>query len=345
MAKTKEERLAEVRKRYQEQSGRRSQDPNEWKPPKVQEGKEYKVKFIILPPLEVGDKCYGGTNTTNMRGLPTYRGGTHWINNRPYECPRLHDNEECKYCQYGFDLLSETEDKDDRRQILRAYVANEFYAVNIYFPPYKSCPPDLRGKVMWWKVTQKTVWTKFRECLERNEEDARGDTPEEELPWGFFYEPDEAYQFLLHVTSKGDFNNYELSKFIASTKGPIIAGDDGEVDWEKLQPILDQRHDLGAKFDARDGAKLAGMVDALDSPEPESEADSGFDEDELLDEDTSSTAATASSDDELIDDTEEATPEEPKAESKSTSKKKSAPPADEVDDDEVDALLQELQEG
>lgn len=349
MAQSKEQRLAEVRKRYQEQSGKRAADPNEWKPPKARPGQELNFKFVVLPPLDIGERCVGGKNETNMMGLPTYRGGTHWVNNRPYECPRLHDGEDCAYCQFGFDLLSETEDKDDRRQILRTYVANEFYAVNIYFPPFKSNPPELRGKVMWWKVTQKTVWQKFKECLDRDEDSATGDTPEENKPWGFFYEPDESYVFLLKITSKGEFNNYDGSEFLVSTKGPIIANKAGEPDMEKIQVLLDQRHDLGSKFSARDASKLAEMVRSLENPEPETES-SGFDEDELLEDATKTTAKAAapkatppSSSDELLDD--EVSEPAPQAKAVATKPAKPATAAAvDVDDEEVDSLLAELQD-
>jgi hypothetical protein len=356
MAKSRADRLAEVRKRMQERSGRKARDPNRFSPSKVDQGEELSIKLVVLPPLDVGEACADGENTTEMGGMYSYQSGTHWVNKKTYECPRLHDNDDCPMCQMGFDLLSETEDKEERKKIVKTFLASETHNVNVYFPPFKSTPAELRGKVMWWPIWQRGIFQKFNECLNTNEDEAQGDTPDEQKPWGFFYEVDEAYVFLLKIVEKGGWNNYDQSKFLPTTRGKLA---DLLPKGTTVDDILAQRHDLGSKYEARDPAKLENIVKML--TEPEADSDDGFDEDELIDDTITETSSTSTDDDELIDDTatstddglvdepeepkaEEPKAEEPKAEEKAESKKKEKVEESTGDDEEeVDALLAELQ--
>lgn len=360
--KERQERLERVRKRLAQRSGSRAVDPTEWRPPKVAPTQKLSFKLIVLPPLKSGDRCATGIAKTDMMELYDYRAGTHWIENRPYECPRLHDGVECPYCQLGFDLIGETEDKEQRRQLAKTYLPREVRAINIYFPPFKTNPPEVRGKVFWMAVSQKSIYQLFDECLKRNEDDAKGDTSEEDQAWGFFYEPDESYVFNLVIKHKNQYNDYSESKFLASTRGPMIANADGSMNVDKVKAILNQRHDLGQKFSPRDAAKLKELANKILTPDTNS---GGFDEveaDTLVEEPASTVAPSPTDDDELVDmeesvaETAAATPVTAKATQTAkvaptvkTTVKTTAKPAVNISDEseldkEVNALLEEIQE-
>lgn len=318
MATSREEMLRKVRERMlkKEKGGSSyTPDPAEFKAPKVDFKKSKSLKFIVLPPLEVGETCATGENKTDMENIWSYRIGTHWINNRPYSCPRIFNNEKCPYCNLGFSLLEDEADEDRRREIAKLYLPRVTHATNVYFPPYESNPEDLRGKVKWYNITQKTVYKKMTDTFMRNEEDATGDTPEETKAFGFFYLPDESYVFNMKITHKGGYNNYDLSDFLPSTKGPIADTQD------EINRILSQRHDLGSKFTEPNVEVLQDLANKAQGlvTEEGGSSDNGFDEEE-------STPTTKSVDTEKIVASVAAS-----ASSDST-----------VDDDDIDAIIDSL---
>lgn len=267
---TRDEMLAKVRARLDEKKGGKFKpDPTEWKPPVVSPNEEKSFKFIILPPLAKGDPVWTdkgpgtGKSITDMGELYYHQAGCHWIDRRKYECPRVHDEGECSVCQLGFDLMSETEDKDTRSRIARTYLARQSQVVNIYFPEFATNPEELRGKVFWFAIGQRAIWDRFSECINRDADQAQGDTPEEAKAYGFFFMSEESYIFNLIVKHKNKYNDYNDSKFLPSTRGPIAVLKSGAPDTAKITTILNSRHDLSAKFPARDPAKMVEVTAKL----------------------------------------------------------------------------------
>lgn len=232
--------LEKVRDAMRKKKGGSGRDPHEWRADKAEAGQDLKWKFFILPPLDTMDLWY-------------YQHGAHWIDNKTLECPRLHDETECPLCQYGFDKMRETDNKDKRRAIAKAFLSSARYAVNIYFPAFESTPADLRGKVFWYSMSQ----TIFNLCESVIYRDGPGSGPEPE-PFGIFYDSSNAYPLILSARKKGDYNTYDSSYF-KNTASPITSKGD-----EAIQAILDARHDIPSKFPARDIGALQAVVDNLE---------------------------------------------------------------------------------
>lgn len=329
--------LEEVRKRMAAKKGGRQRDPNEWRPPQAKPNEELKFKFVVLPPLNQGDACANGKASKSM-DFYHVTVGTHWINNRPYECPRIHDGVDCPFCSLGFDLLSNTDVEQTRKDIAKAYLPRTYYPVNIYFPPFQSTPEELRGQVKWYAM-QKTVNDIMVQTLMK---DTPGDSIDPQA-YGFFYLPDESYVFQLEIHPQSQFNDYKKSRFLPNTRGPIVkkAGtNDGDP--EAIAKILAMRHDLFTKYPARDVEALKKLADAVLKGGGESaESESKTTEDDQLVE----TASTAKAEVKT-----EAKKEAPKQEVKTAAKTASAAakPATKpaaaapVDDPELDALLGEI---
>jgi hypothetical protein len=276
----RKEMLRRVREKIQQKKGGRQKDPNEWRPPQVEEGKELKLKGFILPPISPDDRVASGQAEGDMNGLFYFQVGDHWINNKKFPCPRVYDNEECPYCQLGFDLMKEVEDKKARSELAKNYLPKTSYVVNVYFPPYKTTPEDLRGKVVYY-AAPKTIFDVFDKCLNRDDAGDDSDTPE---PFGMFYDETDAYPFLFHITKKGDYNDYTQCKFLATARGPIAD------DPQKIAEILARRHDIPMKYPQRTPENMAQLEkfveDLLKGSTDDGEGGggkggSGFDSDEV----------------------------------------------------------------
>lgn len=255
------EMLKRVREKMLAKKGGRRRDPNEWKAPQVALNKKFKAKAYILPPTE------------SMEGLWFTQIGDHWINRKKYPCPRVYDGDKCPYCQLGFDLLSETDDKDARSEVSRAYLPRTQWAVNLWFPPMKSNPDDLQDEVKFYALP-KTIFDKLEECLIR---DDAGDDELDPQPWGLFYDEEGAYPLSIEINRKGEYNNYEMTKLLANGLGPIAKTAEG------IEALLDRRHDIPAKYPARtaDNLKqLQGFVNSLLNGGGDSDDSDGFDSDE-----------------------------------------------------------------
>ena len=239
--------LAKMRKKQQEVTG--SKDPFEWRAPKTGKEDKHEFRVIILPPLSAGDKCSTGEATTSM-DMYFLQHGHHYINNKKVECPRVHiENGSCPFCEMGFDLMSETDDKEVRRKIAKEWLSQQGWAVNIYFLDTDKNPENLRGKVMWWSMP-KTVWKLCEETLKSND---AGDE-EEPKAYGLFFYEEEAFPLNIIVTHKNDNNSYDLVKF--SGKARRLAKEDSD-----MQKILNARHDLFTKFGKRDIEVLKKLFD------------------------------------------------------------------------------------
>jgi len=294
-----------------------SKDPNEWKPDKAESGKSLKYKFFVLPPVDSMDLWY-------------YEHGKHWIDKKPLECPRIHDGDECPLCQFGFDLMKDVDDKEERRKIARQFLASARYAVNIYFPNVESTPQELRGKVMWFSMP-KSIYDIMEEVIMR---DPPSDDAIEPEAHGIFFDPSNAFPFVLEVKKKGEFNSYESSRFINKNM-PITNG--GE---EKINEILEQRHDIPALHETRDVDALQAIVDNYKGEES-SPAPSKSDK-----ETPKPAAAEKKPEPEPKPEPELESEPEPELESEITESK--APEAEvekadmEVEDDDLNALLEDL---
>ena len=255
-----------------------SRDPNQFIPPTVKEGEPKKsFRFFVLPPLSQGDKTADGTSTKSME-LFYIPNGNHWVNKKPYPCPRVHDEESCSMCDHGFDLMSETQDKKERSRIAKTFLPQQRNAVNIYFLPDQFNPEELRGKNMWFNAP-KGILDIWDACVMR---DDAGD-PADPQAFGVFMDENSAYVFQLEVGHKGGYNDYSSSKFLASLgKMPIARMKDssGKVvaNSKRIQEILDSRFDIYTKFEPRDHDKIKQLVsDISDQSDGE---EGGFDEDE-----------------------------------------------------------------
>lgn len=343
--------LEAVRKKLREQEGG-FKDPAEFRPPKAENGaKPIRYRFYILPPLHKGDKCADGVASASMETFAVPN-GSHKVNNKFYACPRLHDSDDCALCEFGFDLINETDDKKKRSAIARQWLPRGRHAVNIYFPPTKTNPEDLRGNVMWMNVS-KQVYDVFEACIYN---DDPGD-PEDPQACGVFFDEMDAYLFQLEVIEKGGYNNYEKSRFLANVGKKPIVTKDGKAVKSKIQKVLDQRHDLFTKFDDRDPETIDEVVRSIKSGDAD---DAGFDDDETQDEavseDTDDTVdAVDAADDavdtdavddavdtdavDVVDDTDSADLDD------DSDSGDDSDDLDDSDDDELKSLLDELEDG
>lgn len=334
MTDKRKEMLKRVRERMLKKKGGRRRDPTEWRAPNLAAGKELKLKGYVLPPLSKGDVCDGGTAENDMEGLFFVRVGDHWINKKPHPCPRVYDNEECEYCQLGFDLMQETDDKDAKREIAKQYLPTTKYAVNMYYPNVKTNPEELRGQTKWYAVPS-TIFDKFDECINR---DDAGDDKHDPQPFGLFYDEENAYAFQIHITKNGQYNDYKSSKFLVTSLGPIADSA------EEIEQILASRHDLPSKFPARTAenkATLQRLVkEILEDDGDDGDGDGGFDTDEQ-------TQESAPPSKEEKPKPKPAAKKEEKTEKKSSKKKAESEPEETLDlsgsdDEELEALVKEI---
>jgi len=143
--------LKKIRKKMQEKNSK-VRDPNEFRPQASPDGKAVAYRFIILPPLNKGDKVIDGQASRGMDDLWYYHNGTHWFNQRPYTCPRIYSDSECPACSIGFEKMNASSDDDERRAIAGMWMPRKGWAMNIYFYPHDNSPnpKEYTGKVMWY---------------------------------------------------------------------------------------------------------------------------------------------------------------------------------------------------
>jgi hypothetical protein len=334
------EALEEVRKRMQKKSGGFTKDPMQFAPKQVKEGETAKYKFYVLPPLEHGDACVTGKASKSM-DLWYITAGTHWINRRPFECPRQHDGGDCPYCSLGFELLKDCDDPESRQNIVKNYLSRSNHVVNIYFPPFESNPPELRGKVMWYQLP-KAAYDAMEKTIMRDDSSDDSDDP---VASGLFYDPENAYVFQLEVGHKGGYNEYSASKFLVKSKGPMIKNKDGAADFTAIEKVLNARHDLYIKYAPRDAAALQAKVDEVlrgKNGDTDDESEEAITPSKPVQ--TRSTQNEKTNNemaDRLIDELPVATskPTQPTAQQTKSVKAQSS---DDISDDELDKLLKEI---
>jgi hypothetical protein len=324
--KDKKALLDKVRKKLRDSKGSK-RDPNMFRVPNVKANDDpLKYRFIVLPPLAKGDKCVEGKATAGMDDMFCLSGGQHWINNKPYGCPRQFDGDDCPWCTVGFNMMNECDIDEERKKIRRQYLPRSIFAVNIYFPPFKENPSDLHGKVMWYPMP-KTIYDKMEDCLMR--EDAGDDPENDPHPYGMFYDPEDCLVFQVMVTHKGGYNNYEKSKFLL--KRSSLAADE-----EATQTILDQRFDLVAKFPTRNTNELEQLLNKLASGSVDARDEESKDE-ESKDEEKPTPSKAEEEEDVLPPSRKEKDAEKPKAKAPEVS-------VDEIDDPELKELISEVQD-
>ncbi len=260
--------LNAIRKKIADAAGKKN-DPLEFKPKKVADGEVMSYRFFVLPPLSKDDKCVGGVASRDM-DMYTIANGAHWINNRPYGCPRTLQGEQCPVCDYGFKLLGEIpkEDEATRTKVKRDFMPASYHLVNIYFTNSKSNPEELRGQVRYFAAPH-TCYKLWNDAISR---DTCGEEDDPQA-FGVFFDENSSFLFQLQVTKNGQNNSYVQSKFIVKDMPCPIAESKSEI-----KEILSRRIDLYTKLYDVDlsalNKALKLMVDGDDS------SDSGFDEDE-----------------------------------------------------------------
>lgn len=363
--KDKKALLDKMRKQQDKKQGRR--DSTEWRPPKVQENEEVKFRLVVLPPLMEGDICLNKDNKKveckSDWDIWYYQHGHHYVNKNRYQCPRIHNGDDCPMCSMGFDLMRDVDDKDARRAIAKEWLSSENHAVNVYFLNHPDNPEELRGQVRWWNMPVK-IYNQGVTCIKRDDDGGDEDDPQ---PYGLFFDPDDAYTILVKIIHKGGWNNYDESRFL--TKRKAIASTEEEID-----EILNNRIDIPQRFDEPDLAKLEEILETkIASTSSSGDHDGGFnesvggttnsndddddyddDDDEPIKESKSNNKSKAKNDDDDDDDDDEVSKKKTNKKSKvrddeddeddeSVSKKKSNKPKDDDDDDdEVDEEMKKL---
>lgn len=268
----RKEQLRKIREKVRKKKGERQRDPDEWRPPRLEADKEMKAKGFIMPPLEKGDASSKGVAKYGMDGVYFIQVGDHWINNKKHPCPRVYDNDECPVCTLGFDLIRDTQDKKARSELAKQYLPQTRFAVNIYFPKYATNPEEIRGKVVYYSMPS-TMFDKLDQCLNS---DGPGEDNDDPQPWGFFYDENDAYPFLIHITKQGIYNDYSQCKFLVNAQGPIAKTE------SKIEDVLAMRHDLVDRFPARNADNLKTLekiVEGIMNGVDDNDSD-GFDADE-----------------------------------------------------------------
>lgn len=261
-----------IRKKMQESTKGKALDPDEFRPKKAESDTQaIKYRFFILPPFQAGDKIKGGKAAQSMDQFYIHH-GSHWIQNRPHACTRLHYEEECPICQFGFDLLKETKDEEKRKAIVRDWMPNSSYLVNINFPSWiKTNPEELRGRTMFYNAP-KTCFDLWMACIMRDE--SNEEDPE---AFGVFFDEAAGFMFELNVVKKGKNNSYAASKFLANSgvAQPMVKDDN-------FKALLESRHNLFDKMQKPDSVALKRIADNLINGDSASleEDSSGFDVDE-----------------------------------------------------------------
>lgn len=257
-------------------------DPDEFKPEKANSATEpLKYRFFIMPPLLKGDMLKTGEVKKSMDQFFISH-ANHWINDKPYPCPRVWDGSDCKVCQFGFDLLKEEanqKDEDKRRKIIRQWMPTTYHMVNIFFMNWKGNPEELRGKVKFYNAS-KTLFDQWTTTLMR---DDCGD-PEDPQAFGIFFDENAAFAYELQVLKQGRQNSYKTSKFLSNggEPMPMLKAKPGESNEELLSKLLRSRHNLWEKITTPDVEKLDRVFSVMTHGDDDTDDSGGFDQDEII---------------------------------------------------------------
>ena len=345
--------IDKIRQNLQKAVSGKRMDPDEFRVPKVTD-KSLKYRFHILPPIMKGDKIKGGVASASMDNFFITH-GEHWINNKPYPCPRVCSNEDCALCNTGFELLKKGKADNKQKPVMDAlrsqWMPSTSYYVNILFTNFKGNPEDLRGQIKYYKAP-KTVLDIFVAALSRD------DAGDEEDPqaYGVFFDELKSFVFELEAVKDGSYNGYKSSKFLPNNgiATPIISDANGEPNMAAIKKVLENRIDIFTKLEKPDAYKIDRLKAAIITGDDESPS-GGFDSDETAKVESKPKAKKSLAEEvgerllPNVDDEDEPSPvvkkSEPMAKAKVEEKpKKQAPPPEDDDDLNVEDLLSQLGE-
>ena len=273
--------VAKIRQQLKKSMAGKFNDPDEFKPRKAESEREpIKYRFFVLPPLQAGDVLKTGQVQKSMEQFFIAH-ANHWISDKPHPCPRVWDNAECPICNFGFELLKDQKDEETRRKIIKTWMPTTYYMVNIFFTNSKVNPEDLRGRVMFYNAP-KTCFDHWTAALMR---DDSGDE-EEPQAHGVFFDENAAFLYQLEVLKQGKQNSYKTSRFIVPSDKkqplarPMIVDAEGQPVVDSIKKLLRLRHNLWAKIEAPDPAKIQKVFLMMTAGDDETPGDAGFDEDE-----------------------------------------------------------------
>jgi len=260
----------------------RAADPNEFRVHKIAAGAEATYRFFVMPPIQAGDPCAGGTasRSMDMCWIPF---GQHWVDQKPYACPRVASENEiaCPMCDKGFALMKEAKAhgaiRDKISAIARQWLPNQQNVVNIYFTNSSVNPDEYHGRVLYFKLP-KACFNEFTACLQRED---FGDS-ESPQAFGAFFDEMAGYLFELKVKCKDGYNNYEASRFLHQCRPMILKSDGKTADTNRIQEAMNQRHDLYRVCDQPDIEVMKQLVKKLWDGDDSDEDDSGFTKDEVV---------------------------------------------------------------
>tara|TARA_R110000868_G_scaffold150227_5_gene373250 strand:- start:584 stop:1798 length:1215 start_codon:yes stop_codon:yes gene_type:complete len=320
-----------IRQKLKQSMSGKFSDPDEFKPDKAKSVSEaIKYRFFILPPLFKGDVLKSGTVEKSMDQFFLAH-ANHWINDKPYPCPRVWENNECEICQFGFDLLKEEEnrqDEDKRRKVIKEWMPTSYNMVNILFTQWKGNPEELRGKVKFYNAS-KTLFDQWTATLMR---DNAGD-PEDPQAYGVFFDENAGFVYELQVLKQGKQNSYKTSHFLSNggIGMPMIKNKDGNSPPELLEKLLKLRHNLWDKIEVPDLVKNKKIFNAMTHGDDGDDSDGGFDEDETKTETKTEKPKS-----------EKPKSEKPKSEKPKSEKPKSEKPKPKPDDDDDEDVVTHL---
>jgi hypothetical protein len=273
-------------------SGKRN-DPDEFKPAKVDQNNTegIKYRFYILPPFSVGETLKGGSIAKATMDNFFIQHGQHWINSKPYSCPRVWDGTKCDLCNFGFELLKKAKansaSDEQKKAISSQWMPSTYYMMNIFFTNFKGNPEELRGKVRYFNAT-KGVIDLLTAAAMRDESD-----PEDPSAYGVFFDPDNAFAFDLSVKPDGKYNSYKSSTFYVNNGIPVpmIKLADGTADEKSIAKLLANRVNLFDKIELPDPDKITRLANSILAGDDEDSG--GFDQDEATFTDAPQTQATS----------------------------------------------------
>lgn len=273
-----------IRKKIKQAQSGKFSDPDEFRPEKAKDAQiPVAYRFFILPPFMAGEKIKGGPAKTGMDNQFYITHGNHWVSDKPYPCPRVWSGDKCPICDFGFQLLKDekiSKDDEKRRNVVKQWMPNQQYMMNIFFPVDKKNPEDLHNKVMFYNAP-KTVLDICTAALMR---DDPGD-PESPEAFGAFFDESNAFLFELQVLKQGKQNSYKTSKFLTTPRA-MIRNADGSANEKALAKLLESRHDLFSKVQAPDMGNIQRVFDLMvngDDSADDKKKGGGFDEDETGD--------------------------------------------------------------
>jgi hypothetical protein len=341
--------VAAIRQKLRKQMSGKFSDPDEFRPPKAEDGKELNYRFFVLPPIAAGDELKSGKADRSMEMFYVQH-ANHWIQDKPYPCPRVWSETDCPICTQGFDFLKQDAIKKDevrRKQVISEWMPNSYYMVNIFFTSWKGNPEDLRGRVKFYNAP-KTCFDIWTEALMREEP---GD-PEDPKAFGVFFDENAGFQFQLTVTKQGRNNSYRTSKFLANAgkPQPMAKTEDG------IAKLLKFRHNLFTKIEEPNMEKLNKLYSVIMHGDDDNDSGGGFDEDETKTTTEDKIVDDSPVDEDVVDDgpvddgpTEDGPVDDGSAKADKPVAEASSSPADEPesdsgdeDDEELDALLDQL---